>query len=80
MKPMPPQYCRQASATSRSQAPGLELGHRRQLRDVDAGDVVLDAAPGQRAQRLDLGLQLGQAEVDDLVVDQRLPERLRSLQ
>src|SRR5688572_33256838 len=40
------------------EAAGLELRHRREHRDVRAADVILDGAVAQRAQRLDLGLQL----------------------
>lgn len=59
-----------------AQASGLEFGHRGQFGHVLARDVLLGSVVDQRAQTLDLGLQLGQTKVDDLVVDQRLAEGL----
>src|SRR5574337_739462 len=52
------------------------FGHRREPGDVLARHVELDRAVGERAQRLDLGAQLGQAEVHDLVVEDGLAEGL----
>ena len=37
------------------QPTGLQLRHRGQPRDVLAGDILLDRAPGQRAEQFDLG-------------------------
>jgi hypothetical protein len=69
-----------AVADFAAQAAGLELGHGGQASDVLPLDVLLGGLIDQRAQAFDFGLQLGQAKVDDLVVDQRLPKVLRSLQ
>src|SRR5471030_3287408 len=59
-----------------AQAAGLQLGHRGQHRHVLAREIILAGAIDQRAQRLDLTLELGEAKVDDLVVEQRLAEHL----
>src|SRR5579862_3323895 len=59
-----------------AQATGLQLGHRGQHGDVLAREIFLAGAVDQRTQRLDLALELSQAEVDHLVVEQRLAEHL----
>src|SRR6185312_7228501 len=56
--------------------PRRELRHRRELGDVAAGQILLDRAIDQRAQQLDLGLELGQPVVHDLVVEDALAEGL----
>src|SRR6185503_15267284 len=45
-----------------AQAAGLQLGHRGQHGDVVACEIFLAGAIDQRAQRLDLALELGEAE------------------
>src|SRR5258706_8284500 len=54
----------------------LELGHRGPLRHVLSGDVLLGREVDERAQRLDLRLQLGELEMDDLVVEHAPAEDL----
>ena len=73
---MPPQYCRHLSATSRVRRPALSLAIEASCVTSLPDDVQLGGAVDQRAQRLDLGLQLGQREVHHLVVDHRLAEGL----
>src|SRR6185437_715132 len=58
------------------EAPCRELRHRGELGDVAAGQVLLDRAIDQGAQQLDLGLQLRQPVVHDLVVEDALAEGL----
>src|SRR5581483_10442662 len=58
------------------QPPRFQLGHRGQHGHVLALQHKLGRAIGQRAQHLHLGFQFGQAEMHDLVVEDRLAERL----
>src|SRR5262249_21567664 len=54
-----------------TQAPRFQLCHRGQHGDVGTGEIFLAGAVDQRAERLDLALELGQAEMDHLIVEQR---------
>ena len=59
-----------------SQTPGLELGHRSQAGHILAVNVQLAGLVGEGAEGLDFGLQLREAEMDNLVIDQGLAEGL----
>ncbi len=58
------------------QAAGLELGHRGFAGVVFAAVHQTAAVITHLPQKLDFGDQLGELEVDPLVLDQRLAERL----
>merc|ERR1719370_2588916 len=73
---MPPQNCRQESATSLSSLPHFKLAHASQHCDVLSSHVVVGCSVQPRPEHLHLGEQLCQTEVDVLVVQQRSSERL----
>src|SRR5689334_5378097 len=57
-------------------AAGLQLGHRGEQGDVGTVEVLLAGAIAERTDQLDLGAELSELEMDDLVVEQRPAEHL----
>src|SRR5579872_1867993 len=49
-------------------ASGFELGHRGEARHIFARDHLLGGTVAERLERFDLGKQLAETEVDDLIV------------